>query len=258
MYKNNKNNISLHFSRSGGSGQHSANRIVVNVKDAAGAKSGSNNCVVLQDGRASNISIVSTESSDLGSPNSPVEDGLFEPPPDIPAKIRLRSGGSGSSYDPQHFVREADYHQQQRSRGGEHHDVIDGEEEEEEEENSFLENDEDEIEEDVDGEPISGVVLGNGNGLAGYFTSSLESSTPSRRGRPPVIRAAERHRRQLVRDHYEGEDDFDHFEGEEVDEGDDFHISEVPHGGGQVYDEMYEEDELVDDVYDPQVNYDVR
>lgn len=95
----NDDDASLHSSRSGGSG----NRIVVNVKDAAGAKSGSNNCVVLQDGRASNISIVSTESSgnnlifdsfgwrikqiiidnfsDLGSPTSPVDDGLYEPPP---------------------------------------------------------------------------------------------------------------------------------------------------------------------------------
>ena len=237
---------------------------MVNVKDAAGAKSGSNNCVVLQDGRASNISIVSTESSDLGSPNSPVEDGLFEPPPDLPAKIRLRSSGS-SGYDPQHFVRESDY---QRSRGGEHSDVLDGdqdeEEEEEEEENSFLDNhDEDndsaEIEEDVDGEPIGPLApVPVSGGLAGYFTSSLESSTPSRRGRPPVIRAAERHRRQLVREHYEGEEEdpaaygFEHhFEGGV----DDFHISEVGHQlPDEVYDEMYEEeDELVDDEYDPQV-----
>jgi len=59
----NEEDGSLLSSRSGGSGHHAGNRIVVNVKDAAGAKSGSNNCVVLQDGRASNISIVSTESS---------------------------------------------------------------------------------------------------------------------------------------------------------------------------------------------------
>ena len=45
---------SIHSSGSSGS---SANRVVVNV----------NKGVVLQDGRASNISIVSTESSDLGS-----------------------------------------------------------------------------------------------------------------------------------------------------------------------------------------------
>ena len=31
-----------------------------------------------------------------------------------------------------------------------------------------------------------------GGGLAGYFTSTLESSFISRRGRPPVIRAAEK------------------------------------------------------------------
>jgi hypothetical protein len=59
----NDDDASLHSSRSSGSGHNAGNRIVVNVKDAAGAKSGSNNCVVLQDGRASNISIVSTESS---------------------------------------------------------------------------------------------------------------------------------------------------------------------------------------------------
>ena len=253
---NNDDAGSVVSSRSGGSG----NRIVVNVKDAAGAKSGSNNCVVLQDGRASNISIVSTESSELGSPNSPIEDGLFDAPPDIPAKIRLRgSGGTASGYDPQNFVRESEYHhQQQRSRGGEHHDGIEDEhheedEEEEEEENSFIDGVDgddviDEEEEDVDGQPIVGRP-GPSHGLASYYTSSLESSTPSRRGRPPVIRAAERHRRQMMRDQFEPEDpnyEYDHFDDE--------------FGPGQVYEDdlMYEEDALVDDEYDPQANYDVR
>ena len=245
-------------SRSAGSG----NRIVVNVKDAAGAKSGSNNCVVLQDGRASNISIVSTESSELGSPNSPIEDGIFDAPPDIPAKIRLRGSGGASSggYDPQHFVRESEYlHQQQRSRGGEQCDVI-GDEPEEEEENSFIDGvdddviEEEEEEEDVDGEPIAGRSgAGPVHGLASYFTSSLESSTPSRRGRPPVIRAAERHRRQMMRDHFEADDpnyEYDQF-------GDDFGEMN-PHQVVYEDDEMYEDDELVDDEYDPQANYEVR
>jgi len=41
------------------------NRVSINVKESAAS------CVVLQDGRASNISIVSTESSELGLPHSP-------------------------------------------------------------------------------------------------------------------------------------------------------------------------------------------
>ena len=100
---------------SGSSGGSSANRVIVNV----------NKGVVLQDGRASNISIVSTESSDLGSGSPPaegVDPNLFELVPDIPAKIRARNGVVDPSLGPdmQYFVAREPSRQDfgQRSRGG--------------------------------------------------------------------------------------------------------------------------------------------
>jgi hypothetical protein len=162
----NDETASIHSSASTGSGT----RVVVNVS----------NGVVLQDGRASNISIVSTESSDLGSPPAEDQSGnIFEPVPDIPAKIRTRNGGiidQAGGPDMQYFVsrdpvQRSDYGQRSRGGGG-------GDDE-------YL------LQDEVD------------PGLSNYYTSALESSPSShhggpssRRGRPPVIRAAERVRRQ--------------------------------------------------------------
>merc|ERR1712226_494528 len=170
----------------------SSNKIVVNVKDSGvGNTSG---CVVLQDGRASNISIVSTESSEPDLPNSPeVTQDLTHPPPDLPAKIRGRNGGiiSGDfvAREPGPMSPSWEMHQE-RSRGGDLN-------------NEILEDEEEDFVDEADFTPDnprssrSSINNGHGNGLAGYFTSSIESpsASPSRRGRPPVIRAAERHNR---------------------------------------------------------------
>ena len=186
-----------------------SNKVVVNVKEPGAS------CVVLQDGRASNISIVSTESSELGSPNSPTgnnvapgagddqdQDRFFQPqapmapPPDLPSKARTRNGGVvdlayhfGGPLDP--YRRDAGG---SRSRGGEQYP------EEEEGNVDAMEDEEldDELlpgEERISSSPGQGEAGGGGDsGLANYFNQSLESpsSTPSRRGRPPVIRAADR------------------------------------------------------------------
>ena len=130
----------------------------------------------------------------------------MHPPPDLPAKIRGRNGGvvSGDfiSREPGPMSPTWDsYHE--RSRGGElsmgndqQPPFIDGEEEEEDfvDEADFRPNS---IANPRPQRPIGSDNIGNGNGLGGYFSSALESpsTSPSRRGRPPVIRAAERHNR---------------------------------------------------------------
>ncbi len=187
---------SVRSARSNRSGD--SNKVVVNVKEPGGS------CVVLQDGRASNISIVSTESSELGSPHSPEnlnggggqvpdDDRLFlpQPVPDLPAKARNRNGEVvdlayhfGGPLDP--YRRNAGG---SRSRGGEDYpdERLDQQDPvEEEEDDSLL------PEERISSSPNNGD--GGDNSLTNYFTSSLDSpsSTPSRRGRPPVIRAADR------------------------------------------------------------------
>ena len=191
---------SVHSGHSRGSG--GSGRVVVNV----------NKGVVLQDGRASNISIVSTESSELGSPN---EDSLLEPVPDIPAKIRARNGQVlDPGPDMQYFVAQTQPVESQRSRGGEDHEEFD-------------------------------------ESLTNYYTNGLESSNPSsRRGRPPVIRAADRSLRR-------GQQMYSH---EEIGEGeimveyeDEFRITEVGPNGEQyeIYtDEMLDEDEVYDVRYE--------
>ena len=194
---------SVHSARSAGSGG-SAGRVVVNV----------NKGVVLQDGRASNISIVSTESSELGSPN---EDSLLEPVPDIPAKIRARNGQVlDPGPDMQYFVaqtasRPADL--VERSRGGEDTDEYD-------------------------------------ESLTNYYANGLGEPNPSgsRRGRPPVIRAADRSMRRGQMYHEEiGEGEI------MVEYDDEFRITEVGPNGEQyeIYtDEMLDEDEVYDVRYE--------
>ena len=219
----------------------SGKKVVVSVKEP------SSNCIVLQDGRASNISIVSTESSDLGSP---VEDMLsLEPAPDIPAKIRARDGGV---VDMQYRFLDSEPQQRMdyRTRGGEidARYVLDDEELEEGV-------DDDEEDDDLTGHeesPASDRVPGGGGGgaaLANYFTNSLEaSSSPvqsSRRGRPPVIRAADRaaRARMVQSDGGGGGYQYQHPDG--------YDITEVANEDGELYEEEY---------YDEQdmQHYDVR
>merc|ERR1712223_209543 len=214
---------SIHSSGSSGRG----NRVVVNV----------NKGVVLQDGRASNISIVSTESSDLGSPPAEGVDpssSLFEPVPDIPAKIRARNGAGvldpSLGPDMQYFVsrepgRQNDYGQRSRG-GGDPDDYLD--------------------------DPS----------LTNYYTNALESSVPralgsgSRGGRPPVIRAADRMRRQQMFHEEIGEGEimveYDEYHPDQV-EGhpENFHITEVGPSG-----EHYEV--YTDEMIDCDDDYDVR
>ena len=173
----------------------SSNKIVVNVKDS-GVGNTSSGCVVLQDGRASNISIVSTESSELDLPNSPeVTQDLTHPPPDLPAKIRSRNGGVISSdfvaREPGPMSPSWEMRHDERSRGGgDPNDELLRDEEED-----FV--DEADFNQETSRDSRSIVSGRNGHSPAGYFSSSMESpsASPSRRGRPPVIRAAERHNR---------------------------------------------------------------
>ena len=252
--------------RAGAAGPE-GNRVVVNVKEPG------SNCVVLQDGRASNISIVSTESSDLGSPNSPIQDEelynhAVAPPPELPAKIRARNG-QGVIDLQHHFVHEQDRTYLGRTRGGEPTD-----------EHHFLDREETTPEdESVSRSPSTDTQQANGGALANYFTSSLEasSSSSSRRGRPPVIRAADRaaRSRQQQQSQYEGEDDlideeYDvdeqgnpiHYEMERRERGDrggeEFRITEMV-SDPEMYEEVYsDEADYHRHDYDPQVHYDVR
>jgi hypothetical protein len=227
------------------SSNNSGKKVVVNVKEP------SSNCIVLQDGRASNISIVSTESSDLGSPVDEMYQSMeLQQAPDIPAKHRNRDG---SVVDMSHRFMDGsehhmhDYHH--RSRGGVEADS-----------RYVLDEDEEEIEEGVDEEdddlltgheesPVSDRT--GGAGLATYFTTSLEASSPSsqsRRGRPPVIRAADRaaRTRMMQNGGYQYAD--------QQQQGG-YDITEVPpNADGQQ--QMYDDEEY----YDPQMHkhYDVR
>jgi len=149
-------------------------RVTVNVKESQACVS-PNTCVVsIQDGRTSNISIVSTESSELNSPRgSPteLEDGPGLPP-ELPTKVKVGGAKGAVNSELQQIVyatRESLRDFSHRSRGGE------------------ADFERDFNEEDLGQER---------SGLANYFTSTLESSFISRRGRPPVIRAAEKVRRQ--------------------------------------------------------------
>lgn len=227
------------------------NRVRVNIKETGA------NCVVLQDGRASNISIVSTESSELGSPTSPIngndEDELFmqrpQQVPELPAKIRSRNGGVIDLA--QHFSPPPSLEYRARARGGEVPEPF---------EDEFLNRNEDTP------SPPGDDAQNDRNGLANYFTNALEASghPSSRRGRPPVIRAADRAARtrqhQMAPDQFDDDDDHDGMEGPVDGEGHDymydedheFQISEL-HDSSHPYDE---EDVLYSDEYDP--NYEVR
>ena len=137
------------------------------------------------DGRASNISIVSTESSELDLPNSPeVTQDLTHPPPDLPAKIRSRNGGVISSdfvaREPGPMSPSWEMRHDERSRGGGDHP---NDELLRDEEEDFV--DEADFNPDTSRTARSVVNNGNGNSMAGYFSSSMESpsTSPSRRGR---------------------------------------------------------------------------
>ena len=219
----------------------SGKKVVVNVKEP------SSNCIVLQDGRASNISIVSTESSDLGSP---AEEMLsLEQAPDIPAKIRSRDGGV---VDMQYRFLDTEPQQRMdyRTRGGEldaRYDVLDDQVEEGVDEDDFDEGDLTGHEES----PASDRgAPGDRPGLANYFTNSLEQGgspvQSSRRGRPPVIRAADRAARARMVQNGGG---YAYQQGHP----DGYDITEVGANGEEG--EMYE-----DEYYDEQdmQHYDVR
>merc|ERR1719305_57347 len=239
---------------SSGSYTDPENRVTVNVKETTVSP---NTCVVaIQDGRTSNISIVSTESSELNSPRqSPTS---LDEPPELPTKVKVGIGKDHN--DLQQIVyatRESLRDFSHRSRGGEQdipRDFIGGGEDEEEEEE----------------DPDRG-------GLANYFTSTLESSSfISRRGRPPVIRAAEKVRRQQGSGfEYEDESrgmmidysdhqpyressstpvlDVDSDMVEEYEGRDKFKITEVP-----IDDYSPAHSDVVYDEYDPQVQYDIH
>ena len=238
---------------SSGSYTDPENRVTVNVKETTVSP---NTCVVaIQDGRTSNISIVSTESSELNSPRqSPTS---LDEPPELPTKVKVGIGKDHN--DLQQIVyatRESLRDFSHRSRGGEQdipRDFIGGGGEDEEEE-----------------DPDRG-------GLANYFTSTLESSSfISRRGRPPVIRAAEKVRRQQGSGfEYEDESrgmmidysdhqpyressstpvlDVDSDMVEEYEARDKFKITEVP-----IDDYSPAHSDVVYDEYDPQVQYDIH
>ena len=159
---------------------------------------------------------------------------MFEPVPDIPAKIRARNGAGvmdpSLGPDMQYFVsrepgRQNDYGQRSRG-GGDPDDYLD--------------------------DPS----------LTNYYTNALESSGPSslgsgsRRGRPPVIRAADRMRRQQMFHEEIGEGEimveYDEYHPDQV-EGhpENFHITEVGPNG-----EHYEV--YTDEMIDCDDDYDVR
>ena len=101
---------------SNGSYTDPENRVTVNVKETCVSP---NTCVVsIQDGRTSNISIVSTESSELNSPRqSPTH--MLEDPPELPTKVKV--GGKSHSELQQivYATRESLRDFSHRSRGGE-------------------------------------------------------------------------------------------------------------------------------------------
>ena len=231
----------------------SGKKVVVSVKEPA------SNCIVLQDGRASNISIVSTESSDLGSPAEEML-SMGEQVPDIPAKIRSRDGGVVSDMQYRFLDSEPQQRMDYRTRGGE----IDARYVLEEDEDGDLEEGVDDLTGEEDDEltgheesPASDRVPGQPGqpGLAGYFTNSLEASSgspvqSSRRGRPPVIRAADRAARARMVVNQNGGYAYQqqHPDGYDITE-----VADANEEGGVV---MYHEDEYYDEQ-DMQ-HYDVR
>ena len=235
---------------SSGSYTDPENRVTVNVKETTVSP---NTCVVaIQDGRTSNISIVSTESSELNSPRqSPTS---LDEPPELPTKVKVGVGKDHNELQQiVYATRESLRDFSHRSRGGEQDIPRD-----------FMGEDEEDLDHDR-------------GGLANYFTSTLESSSfISRRGRPPVIRAAEKVRRQQGSGfEYEDEsrgmmiDYSDHqpyressstpvldVDSEMVEgyEGrDKFKITEVP-----TDDYSPAHSDVVYDEYDPQVQYDIH
>jgi len=164
----------------------------------------------------------------------------------------------------------------ERSRGGDPNSELLDEEEED-----FV--DEADFNPDNSRTARSGMSNGNGNGLAGYFSSSMESpsTSPSRRGRPPVIRAAERHNRmrqqtvngQSVDPQYSQNPDLIHYDDEayyQENEDAEHPIHPPPrrnrHSGNGYRNEYQQEDfEIHDDRddllyneeegYDPQMDY---
>ena len=235
---------------SNGSYTDPENRVTVNVKETTVSP---NTCVVaIQDGRTSNISIVSTESSELNSPRqSPTS---LDEPPELPTKVKVGVGKDHNELQQiVYATRESLRDFSHRSRGGEQDIPRD-----------FMGEDEEDVDHDR-------------GGLANYFTSTLESSSfISRRGRPPVIRAAEKVRRQQGSGfEYEDEsrgmmiDYSDHqpyressstpvldVDSEMVEgyEGrDKFKITEVP-----TDDYSPAHSDVVYDEYDPQMQYDIH
>ena len=100
-------------------------RVTVNVKESQASPVSPNTCVVsIQDGRTSNISIVSTESSELNSPRgSPTQletgPGL---PPELPTKVKVGGAKGAVNSELQQIVyatRESLRDFSHRSRGGE-------------------------------------------------------------------------------------------------------------------------------------------
>ena len=95
------------------------NRVTVNVKETGVVSP--NTCVVsIQDGRTSNISIVSTESSELNSPRQSPTAGMDDGPPELPTKVKVGHGKSHSELQQIVFAtRESLRDYSHRSRGGE-------------------------------------------------------------------------------------------------------------------------------------------
>ena len=104
---------------SNGSYTDPENRVTVNVKETGVVSP--NTCVVsIQDGRTSNISIVSTESSELNSPRQSPTTGLDDGPPELPTKVKVGTGKSHSELQQIVFAtRESLRDYSHRSRGGE-------------------------------------------------------------------------------------------------------------------------------------------
>ena len=99
---------------------HADNRVTVNVKETGVVSP--NTCVVsIQDGRTSNISIVSTESSELNSPRQSPTAGMDDSlPPELPTKVKVGHGKSHSELQQIVFAtRESLRDYSHRSRGGE-------------------------------------------------------------------------------------------------------------------------------------------
>ncbi|XP_071747150.1 uncharacterized protein [Lepeophtheirus salmonis] len=184
--------------------------------DRVTVHSGGSCVMTVQDGRSSNISIVSTESSDLGSPTNESEvEPNYDSPPDVPSKTTLRPTVQ-------------DIPDLQRSRGGEPLNVPS-------------------VGDADDLDSFDPNVQDGGEGLANYFTNSLEaSSAPSRRRmRPSVIRSARRVENDIIENNCDQEDE----ESTHQDESRHHQASEE-----EEEEASFGEEELYSDDYD--VDYD--